>query len=150
MDISKRFGTSKKLEFDGVWQELGDGAAIRIARWNNRRFSELKRQLERKYRAQQKDNKLPEKIAEQVIVETMAHAILLDWRGLELNGQKLPAYTPEEGIKALSDIGDTDKEGVNMGEFRDFVAGLSMDANNFRLEREAEAAKNLPASSAGG
>jgi hypothetical protein len=145
MDIGKRFGTSKALENEGVWHELGDGAAIKVARWNNRRFAELKRQLERKYRAQQKGGVLPEKVAEQVIIETIAHAILVDWRGLEINGQPLPAYTPEEAVRVL-----TDTETVNMGEFRDLVAGVSMDMNNFRLEREAEAAKNSPASSAGG
>lgn len=137
MELAKRFGTSKKLENDGVWHELGDGAAIKVARWNNRRFNELKRQLERKYLTQQKTGKLPEDIAEKIIIETIAHAVLLDWRGIELNGAPLPAYTPEEGIKVLTDTAE-----VNMSEFRDTVAAASMDMNNFRMEREAEAIKN--------
>lgn len=137
MDIAKRYATSKKLETDGIWHELGDGAAIKVARWNNRRFNEIKRQLERKHRAEMKGGRMPDELGEKIIIEAIANAILLDWRGLEINGVKLPAYTPEEGVRVLSDT-----EQLNMGEFRDTIAAVSMDTNNFRTEHEAEAIKN--------
>jgi hypothetical protein len=145
MDIDKLFGTSKKLELEGVRHEIGDDAWMKIARWNNRRFNELKRQLERRELAKQKGGALDDATKERIAIECIAQTIIVDWGGnLVLHGKPVGAFTPEEAARIMSDTADT-----NMGDFRDYIVGLSMDLNNFRMEREAEAVKNSPASSAG-
>lgn len=137
LDLDQIFSTSKRLETEGAWHELGEGAALKVARLNNPAYQQLERTLRRRELARIKSGTLDEATQLRITIECIAHTVLLDWRGVELGGEPLPAYTPEEGIKAM-----TDTETISRAGFRNFVVSLAADADRFKLEHDEDLRKN--------
>lgn len=138
MDLGKTFGTSDKLENEGVWIDLGEGAAIKVARAGNRANQRLLRKLAAPHRVALRSGKLPDDVMERITVQAMAETILIDWKNIEFEGRPL-AYSVENATRVLSALKD----------FRDYVADQAADMSHFQAEREEAAAKNSPGSSAG-
>jgi hypothetical protein len=139
MDMGKTFGTSSKLETEGVWRDIGEGGEVKIARINNREHQKVMRQLMAPHRAAQRASKLPQALIEKIAIEGVAIAILKDWKGCTDEGKPLGAYTDKEGVRMLTKYPD----------FLDFVSAVATDMTNFQEEHEAEASKNSPSSSPG-
>ena len=131
MDIRKAFATSRELEEEGVWVDLGEGARLKIARIGNPANRDLMRRKMKPHRTALRADKLPEDILNRITIEVMAETILLGWEGLTEGGQPLP-YTRENAIQQLTELKD----------FRDQVADLSQDMTLFQEEREAQATGN--------
>ncbi len=132
MDIRKAFATDRQAEQDGVWVALGDGARVKVARFNNPRHRAVLDRLRRPYRSLIMSGRdLPDDVAETMTVEATADAILLDWDGISENGAPLP-FSRETARRLLSELPD----------FRDAVAFLSMQAETFRREALETATKN--------
>lgn len=137
LDLDKLFSTSKRLEAQGAWHDLGDGAGLKVARINNPAYQQLERELRRRELARIKSGRLDEETHARLMIECLAHTVLLDWRGLEVDGKPLPPYTPEEGIKMMTDTDEISRAG-----FRNFVISLAADADRFKIERDEELQKN--------
>ncbi|TAD87678.1 MAG: hypothetical protein EAZ99_16580 [Alphaproteobacteria bacterium] len=132
MDIRKAFATDRTAEQEGVWVALGDGARVKVARFNNPRHRSVLDRLRRPYRSLLMAGRdLPEDVAEAMAVEATAEALLLDWDGITENGQPL-AYGRETARRLLAELPD----------FRDAVAYLAMQAETFRREALETAEKN--------
>lgn len=131
MDISKKFGTSEKLENEGVWVDLGDGAQILVARAGNKENRELIKRLIAPHKVQLRHNKLPDEVLTKLTIEAMSTTILLDWKGIEENG-KTVAYNRDNAIRLLTDYKD----------FRDQVSGFSNEMELFQAEEKAAITKN--------
>jgi hypothetical protein len=123
MDLKKDFSTNKKLEDEGVWIDIGDGAKLKIARAGNKQANAVSKQLAKPYMAQIQYGKLSDEVATQIAVEVMAKAILLDWKGIQYDGQEMP-YSTDNAIKILTELPD----------FRDYVSQVANERKTFQRE----------------
>jgi hypothetical protein len=132
MDLKKAFGTSAKLETEGVWVDLGDGGSVKVARAGNPDNRKLLKRLVAPHKAALRSDRLPDEVLERITTQAMAQTILLDWKGLEEDGAALPAYTPELGAQYLGKYKD----------FRDQIAAFSADLALYQEESAEATAKN--------
>lgn len=133
LDIRKRFGTDAKREIEGTTVDLGEGASVTVARWNNARHRAALDRLRRPYRSLLlAGRELPEDVSEAIGIEAMAETILLDWQGfIDESGQPL-AHSREAAQALLTEVKD----------FRDQIAFLALQAENFRVDALEQAEKN--------
>ena len=130
MDVKKAFRTNEKKEIEGIWIQLDDKAAIKVARAGNPKFQRLFQKLTKPYRQAIRTGSLSEDVARKILIECMAETILLDWKGFEENGKEIK-YSKEKSIEYL-----------NIKDFRDFVAQCSEDFSLFKDEEDKQAEKN--------
>src|SRR5689334_3120793 len=101
-DFAKKYGTSEKLETEGVKVPTGDdGSYLVIARFGNPTHAEVTRQLMRSHRAAQRAGTLSDAIFRDVTIKGMARAILLGWGGQTDDGKSIE-YTIENAEKMLT------------------------------------------------
>lgn len=121
-----QFDVNQNLETEGVWENLGDGAWLLVARAGNDNFSAEYNKIPRTVRRKiENPPKGSEHFRDEKICELMANTILLDWRGLADEGKEVK-YSKENAKKLL----------LKYPEFRDFVFQLSNDPNRFLAEGE--------------
>lgn len=137
MDINK-FALDAKNEVEGVWKELGDGGRIKVAASNNPSFREMFRKKTEPYTDAIRRGLLDEATSEQIMLEVMAETILIDWSGITDGGKELPA-TKENKVALLK----------KFRPFRDLVASIADQMENFRVKDEAKAVGNSSKGSAG-
>jgi len=131
MDIAKKFGTDKVKEEEGIWVHLGDGAEILVARLNNKSYVAAIKRLTTPHKVAMRNKSLPEEVTFDITIKAMAEAVLLGWKGLQENGKNL-IYSREAAERLLKDYPD----------FREQIAGIAADMENFRAETEAATEKN--------
>lgn len=131
MDIGKSYGTDKQKEEEGVWVKMGEGAEVRVARLGNKQYLEAVRRLSSKHKVASRNNKLADEVTLDVTVNAFAEAILLEWKGIQENGKNLP-YTRENAARLLKEYAD----------FREDIAAIAMNMENFKREQEEATAKN--------
>lgn len=136
----KEFETDRDAESEGVWVDLGDGAKVKVARFNNPAHEKAVRRHQKPYKSILNTGRpLPKDVADEITIKTMVETILLGWEGMaDRHGDPLP-YTPASAERLLRDLPD----------FRNTVAGLALTAETFRLEALRDAEGNSPASSDG-
>ncbi len=130
MDLQKMFGTDKKLEEQGVWVEIDEKSKIKVARLGNLKFREFSRKLQNNAKIATK-YKIDD-FNQNDLVKLLANTILLDWEGIELNGEVLP-YSIENAIKILTEFKD----------FTNLVVELANQMETFKNEDIDGAKKNL-------
>ncbi|MFX4220699.1 MAG: hypothetical protein ACMVO3_06715 [Thalassobaculum sp.] len=141
MDLS-RFKTDTALEDEGVWTTIdaASDAEIRIARIGNRRYRETMAKRLKPYRRALRAGTLDDSVTERLTAEVLAETVLLDWRGLTVDGAPLP-YSRETARDLLLDPAYRD--------FRDLVVELAGELDLYRERDLEDAEKNLATSSAG-
>jgi hypothetical protein len=133
INLRRAFATDPALEQDGVWLELGEGARIRVARFNNHRHRALRERLLRPHRALLLAGRdLDPETDKQIAVACLARTILLDWQGV-VDDDGLPVPFSVESAEALL---------TELADFRELVAGHAMRVENFRNAETATLAKN--------
>jgi hypothetical protein len=126
MDITA-LQTDKALKNEGIWVEYAD-ARFLIRSYDSPAYRRAMLKAAKPERnAIGKD---PE-AAIRAATKAMAEAIILDWEGVEENGQPLPC-TPENKLRLME-----------IQELREFIAAESQDAANFRREGLAADAADL-------
>jgi hypothetical protein len=133
MDLKKVFGTSAKLEVEGVVVDLGDGGWVKVARAGNPENRKMLKRLIAPHKAALRSDRLPDDVLEKLTIKAMSETILLDWGGLEDEGKPLPAYTKEQGVAYLTKYKD----------FRDQIAVFSADLALYQEASTEAAAGNL-------
>lgn len=120
-----------KKSTEGVWVDfLGTGIELKIARHNNRRAENARAAALYEFYRQLKDSKDSEDMEEklrQVQAQVLSEHILVDWKGIALDGEPLE-YSEENAMKLL---GDPDFE-----DFYQFVVSESSRRENFERENE--------------
>ena len=139
LDLSDKYGTNPKAEITGVWQELGSGAAIKIARLGNKEAAKAYKKIPKHIRNMVDEGTLEGTDAEAFLAGYLASNILKDWRGLVDKGEALPVYSTDAGKKFM----------MKYRRFRERVWELAADDDLFNVEAE-EDAKNLPKDFDGG
>lgn len=138
LDLSDKFGSNPKAEIEGVWQELGGGAAVKVARLGNKEARRAYRKIPKPIRNAIEDGSMDDSQAEGFLANYLAENILKDWRGLSDGGKDLPSYDPVVGANFLK----------RFRRFRERIWELSADDDLFNVEAE-EDAKNLQELSTG-
>lgn len=131
MDIKKEFGTDKTLENEGVWQDIGDGARVLVARINNKAYSDELKRLSVPHKIAIRNDRLSDEVWLQILIEVTAKTLLLGWSGIEYDGKPLP-YSTDNSMKILTEFKD----------FRDSISGLATSMELFKQNEKAAAIKN--------
>jgi len=132
MDLKKEYGTNKKSEVDGVWEDFGGGTTVLIARIGNENYQKVFRRISKPYQNAIRRGTLGNDKAEDLLIQAMADCIVLDWKGLK-EDDKPVKFSKEECVRVLKEYKD----------FRDHVSELANSMEIFRQEMDAEAEKNL-------
>ncbi len=132
MDLNKIALDDKKVE-EGIWVEVDDTTSLLIARIGNKRFNEIMTREQKPLRRAIRNGTVPDSVSEKILIKAMAGAILLDWRGLTLDGVEVP-YSKQKCIEILSD--------TRFRDFREFVLEYANDAEQYREELIEEAEGN--------
>ena len=131
MDLKKEFATDESLEEEGVWQDFGDDLKCKIARMGNKNYQKEFQKLSKPYKKQIRRGTLNDAKAEEILIKTMAKAILLGWEGLEEDGNPVP-YSEKNAIHILTEYKD----------FRDLIGDYADDLEAYKIEEDEEAEKN--------
>jgi hypothetical protein len=131
MDLSKTFATNADAENNGVWYDLDATSRVRVARDGNPRHQRVLREITAPYRVQIARNTIDPDVVARLNIEAMARAVLLDWAGIEDEGQPVP-YS-QDAAKALL---------TKYPEFRKTIKSLSEDMALFAAAHEEAAAGN--------
>lgn len=140
LNLFAEFATDETREKDGVWREYG-GTEFLVARQGNRKYRERFLKLYKPHERLLKGNtEAAEAKSTEIMVDVMAHTILLDWKGkivVEKGGSPVE-YSVENAKKALSLAG-----------FREVISEFSEDVNAYKIVQEAEDEKNSQSTSSG-
>lgn len=146
-DVFAQYATDPKLELEGVWNDIGpaqrtlpngapDPASIprvKVARSGNKRHGRIVSQL---YEANKSTLELKNDAAdakgEEITVESMAKAILLDWENLAFQKVALPDGWDYDNAKKMLAVKD----------FRELINRFSVDFTKYKMFQEAADAKN--------
>lgn len=139
MDLSN-FKTDNKLEEEGSWVQVGKDAKIKVARIRNKKYLKLFKRLAAPYKSSIRKGSLEDSVADDILNKCIAETVLLDWKGLSVEGSELE-YSSEEAYKILSN--------PEYKDFKDMVVEIADDMEVFKNNEEEEDIKNLPASSVG-
>jgi hypothetical protein len=92
MDLRKTFGTDTQLEAEGVDIHLGEDAYITLARsgGSNVKYKTLMQKLAFKHRRAITAGTISPDVVVQLAQDAHAEAVVLGWRGIELDGEVLP------------------------------------------------------------
>lgn len=127
LDLKKSFGSDEKVETDGVWEEIQDGARVLVARVRNKNWRREARRLPRSIRRQMQDDVLPEGVMDEITAELMAKTVFLDFDGLAIENVTLENTDWKFRKQLLIDFPD----------FRERVFEIANDAAIFR-DREVK------------
>lgn len=131
MDLSKTFRTSEKLEEEGAWVDLGDGAFVCVARVGNKKYNEYFEKALKPHRRQFRTGSMPTEVMDEILIRTLANTILLGWEGVEYEGKELE-YSVDNAIMVLRELKD----------FRSLISEISNEMETFKQEEQEEALKN--------
>lgn len=128
----KKIETDLALEVSGAWtQDLGSGLKLKVARFGNKNFN-------REITAAAKNRtdafgnlELEDDVAGEVFAQILANTVLLDWEGLEEDGEPVP-YSKEAAARIL----------LQYPEFMRLVQAQAKRLDLFRTQRIEDAAGN--------
>ncbi|HVQ48492.1 MAG TPA: hypothetical protein VMS92_00465 [Mycobacterium sp.] len=133
MDMRKTFGGDKTLERDGVELHLGGDAYITVARAGGTNVA-YQHALQKRIRPyQSKSGYIENDTYIDILKQTFADAVVLDWRGLELDGEPLP-YSRDNALRLMRELPD----------LWDIIKTHAEKLANFQQEEIAEMGKASP------
>ena len=132
VDLFADFAVNEALSQDGVWVPYNGDVEFLIARAGNKNYRKVAQALYKKNERllDSKTDAAGEKLTE-IVVESMAKGILLNWRGnVQFQGEPLP-YSLDNARKLLAHE-----------RFRDWIDAQAKDEAQFAAVQEDENEKN--------
>ena len=129
-DLSKQ-RTDEKAEVDGVWEDLGSGAKIKIARLGNPKYNRRLKALLKPHKRAIRADSLEPKIMDDAIYTALSETVIIDWKGIAVDGKEIK-FSKANALKLLREE----------KYFRDLVSDCSQDASLFKLHEQEEGSKN--------
>lgn len=131
--FKKMFVTSRTLEIDGVWHDLGAGVKIKVARIGNPEYNAALRKLAQPHkglarRAVDSDEGLEESdlnVFRDIEARCLAEHVLVDWSGFTETDDvdsDVVEYSVERALKYIKESDD----------FRKLLTDLASKPNNFK------------------
>lgn len=131
-NLHSMFATSSTAEQEGVWVPVCEGVEVKLARMGNPRFAAVYKKKCKPHLASLRRGLLDKQTEVELMRQTLAEAVVLDWRGLRDAEGNLVPYSSETALQLLTDLPD----------FADFVADESRKLENYRESTLAESEKN--------
>ena len=128
----KDFKTDKDKEKDGVWEDLGDGCSVLVARYGNQSMVNAYRKYPRVFRQRLESGQVDDDKSSNIMSKVMADTILLDWKGLKEDGKEV-VYSKEECVRVLTEYPD----------IRTMIFEISNETQLYHDESVSKTAKNL-------
>ena len=132
VDLFADFAVNEALSQDGVWVPYNGDVEFLVARAGNKNYRKVAQALYKKNERllDSKTVAAGEKLVE-IVVESMAKGILLNWRGnVQFQGEPLP-YSLDNARKLLAHE-----------RFRDWIDAQAKDEAQFAAVQEDENEKN--------
>lgn len=137
MDLSS-LKTDTKLADEGAWVDLDPTTRIKVARYGNRNFRDRLRALMKPYNRMIENGTMDDTKADELLVQAISETVVLDWEGLEMNGEPV-TYSAAKAKELLLDPA--------LRDFRELVISLSNELEVFRGEEiEETVGKSQPTS----
>lgn len=130
-DLRKLFAVDEKKEQEGIWEDVGDGVRVLVARIGNPLYTKEVTKLMRPYRRGIRRGSVQDDVIEAAITKAMAKTILLGWEGLEIDGVPIE-FSPEKAQEILFEF----------KEFRDLISDIANELDAFKTGEDEEAEKN--------
>jgi len=124
MDL-KKIAINPKKEKDGVWVDLDEETKLLIGRLRSPQYNRVAERLRKPYRRQIENNSLSHQKKNDIAGELYAKTVLLDWKGLKING-KTVVYSEKICKEILSDD--------QYQPFFSIVSDFAADEETFRQE----------------
>ena len=128
----KDFKTDKGKEENGVWEDLGDGCSVLVARYGNPAMVSAYRRYPRVLRQRLESGQVDDDKSANIMAKVMADTILLDWKGLKEDGKEV-LYSKEECVRVLIDYPDV----------RSMIFDISNETQLYHDESVGKTIKNL-------
>lgn len=123
-NLHKMFAVDTKSAEEGKWFPIAPGVEFKIRRMNSVAANNIRRNLLSVY----PNGMVPPDQTEEFAVKFLAHAIVVDWKGVtDENGKEIP-YSPETAHELLKEI----------PEIAEKVAEITQNLDNFRPMENAE------------
>jgi len=132
VSIFAMYATDRDAEENGKWFELAPGMKFKLRRFKSQHATKVREALEKPFDKLRKNGALDTTIMTDIIKETIARSIIVDWEGvIGTDDSEIPysAARAQELIEALPELADE-------------IAGLAGAMDNFRDEDDAETLGN--------
>lgn len=130
------FRLDPEAKTNGVWIEMGGGAAFLVAAFDNPSFTDAFRKATKPY--SELGKKIPDNDQLEIMCRTMSQFVVLDWRGV-YDGDKELKYSPDNAYRLLKEL-----EWI-----RSRLINEAQNLENFRLKAREETEGNSEAASSG-
>jgi len=133
MSFYETFSTNENLEAgEGVDLDYGKSGVITIHRagGENKKFARVLNAKMKPYRRQLQNGTMDDAVAEKLMAETYAEAVIIGWKGVKGRDGKDMPFTKENVVKLLTDLPEL---------FKDIQDQANTVANFRKEEIEAEA-----------
>jgi hypothetical protein len=110
---------------EGVWVDFYSGAKLKISSTDSNTYKSKLAKLARQNRVALDDsNPAAFEVIQAITAEALASEVLLDWSGINMDGEENVAYTPARGKSAL----------LRSSKLRDFISEKAAETALFRKE----------------
>jgi len=137
MDIRKLFGVNKAKESEGAWVPIGGGIEVKVKRAGqaNKEFAAEQMKMLKPFSKQIAMNTMDMDVLRQINAKLFAKHVIVDWRGISENGEKVP-FSKEKFIEYATEMPD----------FFSDIFTAATELQNFQDAEDAELEKK-PATS---
>lgn len=137
MDIRKLFGSNKTKESEGAWVPIGGGIEVKVKRAGqaNKEFAAEQMKMLKPFSKQIAMNTMDMDVLRQINAKLFAKHVIVDWRGISENGEKVP-FSKEKFIEYATEMPD----------FFSDIFTAATELQNFQDAEDAELEKK-PATS---
>ncbi len=132
MDIRKLFGVNKAKESEGAWCPIGGGIEVKVKRAGqaNKEFAAEQMKMLKPFSKQIAMNTMDMDILRQINAKLFAKHIIVDWRGVSIDGEEIP-FTKEKFLEFA----------IEMPDFFSDVFAAATELQNFQDNEDAELEK---------
>ena len=132
MDIRKLFGVNKAKESEGAWVPIGGGIEVKVKRAGqaNKEFAAEQMKMLKPFSKQIAMNTMDMDVLRQINAKLFAKHVIVDWRGISENGEKVP-FSKEKFIEYATEMPD----------FFSDVFTAATELQNFQDAEDAELEK---------
>ena len=136
MSLKRAFNTDRDLEEQGKWfnDVLGDKSDVnlKVRRMSAEAVVKFQQDMVQQNRYRMKEGKFSEEVATEILIETLAGAVLVDWNGVTDEAGNTVPFSVDAAKEYLTDLRD----------FRLLVSALSNNMDAYRKGVEADTSKN--------
>lgn len=124
-DIFKLYAVEENLAENGVWVTFRNKIRFKVRSSKSKIYKETSKKIMKQARKMQRQGtEMPEEAANQLMIEIVLKALLVDWEGVKSDGEDL-AFIPNNVRKVLS-----------IEEIRQFIANIADDITLYQNDED--------------